>query len=155
MAPILSILAILTVLALIWAAIESRKPRAVLGGGMPSPVGEGVQSSEDAMRDALIVGRGLKPKDWESMRDKVIFVHDDLGDAELAQILASFGEYEAVEQLESLPPTEAEAEDEQAPAARERFRSELDARGLLGRVEPLGTFYAPGPFDAYRVRERV
>lgn len=152
MAPILSILAILTVLALIWAAIESRKPRAVLGGGMPSPVPQDESAPEKAMSDAFIVARGLKPKDWESMRDRVIFVHDDLSEAELVQILARFGDYRASEPVELSPPIEAEAEDEQVPAARERFRLELNARELLGRVEPLGTFYAPGPFDAYRVR---
>lgn len=156
MGAILLILGILTVLALIWSAIESRKPRVVLGGGMPSTGVQGPHSPEDSMRDALIAGRGFKPKEWEAMRGAVFFVHDDLSEGEFQQILESFGESSdrIPHSPASLESAETALDEEPAPAARERFRTELQLRGLSSRVEPLGTFYAPGPFDAYQVRER-
>lgn len=144
MAPILLVVGILACCALIWAYIESRRPRTTISAGMPEPTTLEHASPEEAMQAAVLASGRFKPKEWEVKRRALIFIHEGSHDAELNELAREI----TGNPLPEAPPTDfAETEEEPAPSlARERFRSATEGSG---RVEFLGTFYAPGPFDAY------
>lgn len=148
MLPLFLILGILAAGACIWSAIESRKPRETVGAGMPPPTGLESTAPEDAMRDALLTSGRVRPKEWEAIRREVFFVHDGLTDEELARLfLGVTGEDVPI-------PFDLSVDSEEETTPRERFRSALRAHVETGDVESLGSHFAPGPFDAYRVRKR-
>ncbi|RYG78728.1 hypothetical protein EON77_09745 [bacterium] len=105
------------------------------------PLTRGAFERETAMREALRTSGRIPKREWAEYEPNLLLIHDDLTEEDLARLMERFGGSELSEAVST--PEEG--------SARERFRARLAARGE-DQIEPLGTHFAPGPFDAYRIK---